>query len=246
MWYVYILLDQRHCGKWTLLNGKTVEYEPFYVGKGTKYRVIQHFTKSSLMRNENPHKERKIKKIKEDLGENPKYIKIEQNIITSKMAGDLETEYITYINNKYPGILTNILPGGDQPPIMYGASNPKAVKVYQFELDGTFIKEWDCESDAARETKTTSAHIGACCKRKRRSAGGYLWSYDRNCVNITNTQPYMHMKYDKIIAFNDNEILEFNSQKEAYAHFNTKNKGKIKFCIDHPEHMYKGYFWKRK
>lgn len=246
MWYVYILLDQRVSGEWILPNNDVVKFKPFYVGKGKGYRVTQHFTKSALKNNENPHKKNKIKKIKEELGENPKYIKVKQNIATSKLAGDLETEYITYINNKYPGILTNILPGGEQPPIMRGKDNPKAIKVYQFNLYGTFIKEWDCEADAARETGTSSAHISSCCKGKRRSTGGFLWSYTKNKVNVTINKKYAHFKYTKIIAYNKIETLEFNSQKEAYCYFNCKNKGKIKFCIDHPEYTYKGYYWKSK
>ena len=246
MWYVYILLDQRVSGEWILPNNDVVKFKPFYVGKGKGYRVTQHFTKSALKNNENPHKKNKIKKIKEELGENPKYIKVKQNIATSKLAGDLETEYITYINNEYPGILTNILPGGEQPPIMYGKNNPKAIKVIQYELDGTFIKEWDCEADAAKHIGCNAAHISSCCKGKRKTTGGFLWSYIQDKPNITINQKFSRIKCNKIIAYNDKETLEFDSQKEAYSYFNCKNKGKIKYCIEHPKCTYKGYYWKIK
>lgn len=246
MWYVYILLDQRKSGNWNISDKESVEFQPFYVGKGTRYRVMQHFYPSSLNQNENPHKNNIIKKIIEELGENPKYIKIKENIETSKEAGDLETEYIAYINTKYPNMLTNILPGGEQPPIKIGKDNPKAREVYQFNLDGTFIRKWDCEADAARECNTSSAHISSCCKGFRRSTGGYLWAYDMESVNITNDKPYAHMKLDIIVAYNDSETLEFNNQKEAYNFLNCKNKGKIKWCIEHPGCTYKGYKWKFK
>lgn len=51
-------------------------------------------------------------------------------------------------------------------------------KVYQYNLDGSFVKEFPYVSAAARSCKTSSSHIAECCRNvlERPSAGGYLWS----------------------------------------------------------------------
>ena len=49
-------------------------------------------------------------------------------------------------------------------------------KVYQRELDGTFIKEWESIREAERETGIYRQNITACCYRKVFQANGYLWA----------------------------------------------------------------------
>lgn len=49
--------------------------------------------------------------------------------------------------------------------------------VDQFDLDGNFIKHWDCISDARKFFGVDNSHISAVCKGKRESAYGYKWKY---------------------------------------------------------------------
>lgn len=51
-------------------------------------------------------------------------------------------------------------------------------EVFQFALDGTFIKRWDSIADVVRfyNLKTT-AHIIEACKGKRASCNKFRWSY---------------------------------------------------------------------
>lgn len=61
-----------------------------------------------------------------------------------------------------------------------GTRNPRARKVFQYGLDGSFIAEYeymDLVKDALGITKT--AHISQCCNGKRNKAYGYMWSYTR-------------------------------------------------------------------
>lgn len=245
MWYVYILLDPRKPGKW-YYNNILLEYQPFYVGKGTRYRVIQHFTKGDLDKMENPWKCNTIKNIITETEDKPKYVKIYTNIQTSKEAGDLETQCISYFKTNYPNILTNILPGGDQPPIMVGKDNPKSKKVYQFSLDGNYLNCYETVSEAEKKCKVNHAHISDCCNCKRRSAGGFLWAYDLKGLNNTSNKVYFHKNYKNIIAFTESETLFFSDQKEALKYFKQKNKGQIKRCIENPSRSFMGYYWKLK
>jgi hypothetical protein len=49
--------------------------------------------------------------------------------------------------------------------------------VKQFELDGTFIKEFPTITTAAEVTRCHRTGIGACCRGVYKSSGGFLWSY---------------------------------------------------------------------
>ena len=46
--------------------------------------------------------------------------------------------------------------------------------ILQFDLDGNFIREWECAADVGKKVK---GHICACAKGKLHSAYGYLWKY---------------------------------------------------------------------
>lgn len=85
----------------------------------------------------------------------------------------------------------------------FGKEHPASKKVYQYDLLGNFIKEWDCLSDAQRHLNILVTHITACCNGRQKTAGGYIWKrqfnerlkLDRERLNL-----------DKEKAKNDNEI----------------------------------------
>lgn len=52
-------------------------------------------------------------------------------------------------------------------------------KVYQYDLDGNFIKEWDSQSDAARFYNCSSSHISSCTRGQKEKALGYIWRSER-------------------------------------------------------------------
>jgi hypothetical protein len=60
-----------------------------------------------------------------------------------------------------------------------GYLNPAAKKVVQYDLNGNFIKQWDCISDYYRENNINirNGNVSSCCKGKCRSAYGYKWKY---------------------------------------------------------------------
>ena len=60
-----------------------------------------------------------------------------------------------------------------------GVKHHLAKKVYQYTKDGKFIKEWDYMSLAAEELNINKANIGEVCNGNRRTAGGYIWKYER-------------------------------------------------------------------
>mgnify|MGYP002507805412 CR=1 FL=1 len=53
--------------------------------------------------------------------------------------------------------------------------------VYQYTMQGDFIKQWPSAFQAQISTGVKDSNIGRCCKREQgygtKSAGGYLWSF---------------------------------------------------------------------
>lgn len=99
--YVYLLLDYMGL--------------PLYVGKGKDGRWLEHEkTVRNGRKTENPYKDYWIKKTIDVLKEVPCVMLAEG--ISTKEANIIETLFITCIG-KYPnGPLTNVLPGGAEPP----------------------------------------------------------------------------------------------------------------------------------
>ena len=50
-------------------------------------------------------------------------------------------------------------------------------RVLQYDLQGNFIKEWDCTMDIQRELKYANQNLSACCRGENKSAYGYAWRY---------------------------------------------------------------------
>lgn len=89
----------------------------------------------------------------------------------------------------------------------------RANKIYQYSLDGQYIKEWRCIgdiSDSMPDHKNCSRNIHKCCELKRNKAYGYMWSYE---------------KHDSI-QFTNNECVDFN-RYIYYYNENYRYKGAI-------------------
>ena len=53
-------------------------------------------------------------------------------------------------------------------------SNSHKIPILQYDVDGNFIREWDCANDVGREVQ---GQICKCLKGKLKSACGYKWKY---------------------------------------------------------------------
>ena len=96
----------------------------------------------------------------------------------NKLNNNLENlEWCTYAENSNHawkiGLEKSYLKG------KYGKEHNKSRKVNQYDLQGNFIKTWDCISDVTRNLKIDSGRITKCCKHEKycHSAGGYIWEY---------------------------------------------------------------------
>lgn len=51
-------------------------------------------------------------------------------------------------------------------------------EIYQFDLNGKFIKKWDNINQIKSEMNINCCHIEDCCNNKRKKAYGYIWKYN--------------------------------------------------------------------
>ena len=62
--------------------------------------------------------------------------------------------------------------------INYGTRNERiSRKILQYSRSGEFIREWPSALEVERILGIANSHIIACCKDKRKSAGGFIWKY---------------------------------------------------------------------
>jgi hypothetical protein len=112
--YVYVFLDTRKPGKYKYGNFN-FDYEPFYVGKGTKDRCRRHI---SIVKNNKPwQNEAKCQIIYDILNETkdePIIVKVQENMSILD-ANSLEIQLIEMIGRtiKNSGPLTNVTAGGE-------------------------------------------------------------------------------------------------------------------------------------
>lgn len=58
-----------------------------------------------------------------------------------------------------------------------GKASTSSKEVLQYDLQGNFIKKWNCTMDIQRELGIANQHISACCLGKYKTSQGYLWRY---------------------------------------------------------------------
>lgn len=59
----------------------------------------------------------------------------------------------------------------------FSENNPKAKKVLQYDLQGNFIREWNCMMDIERKMNISHTSISLCCRNKVENIKGYIWRY---------------------------------------------------------------------
>lgn len=132
MRYIYVYLDPRKQGSYSY-EKYFFEYEPFYVGKGTKDRMFSHLKFAKSKKESNDHKINKIRSILND-GFEPVVFKIVDNISTVDEINQYEKEAIKLIGKlcENKGPLLNIADGGDGGKVWHGDHVGKGKKLEDY------------------------------------------------------------------------------------------------------------------
>lgn len=56
-------------------------------------------------------------------------------------------------------------------------------KVYQYTMEGKFVREWDSATDAYKELRVSYKGIIDTCNNKQKSSGNFIWKYENTLDN---------------------------------------------------------------
>jgi hypothetical protein len=98
--------------------------------------------------------------------------------LTEQEAKNFEILLIKNLSLTDENIGYNITLGGDGITGMRNINSHK--KVYQYTLDGFFIKEWDCGLDIERELGFDAGNINTCCNGRNHTSNGFIWSFKKS------------------------------------------------------------------
>ena len=69
---------------------------------------------------------------------------------------------------------------GDLTPVEYVGGTDKFRRIYQYDLDGNLLRDYDNAKLASIDLDILMQGITNCCSGKSKSAGGYIWKYKSN------------------------------------------------------------------
>ena len=143
-------------------------------------------------------------------------------------------EYCTYkYNNNYGTRIERV-----------AKSNYK--KVYQYDLQGNLIKEWDGTREAGRNGFSFSC-ISMCCSGKHKYHKGYIWSYESienfnindYCYKYKNNKNSKQV-YQYDLQCNLINIWASTREIERICKFDSSTISK---CCNRKQKTYKGFIW---
>ena len=122
-------------------------------------------------------------------------------------------------------------------------SDSSKKKVYQYDRSGEFIRQWDSALDADINLGISRSKIGACCLGHRNTAGGYIWSFRLETINI---EKHRNKQRRQIIQCDTETNKKIIYESFAEACRKTKiSKGRlnkyIKNGINHENHIWYEY-----
>lgn len=111
--------------------------------------------------------------------------------------------------------------------------------VYQYDLDGNFIKKFNSTRAAGEELNISSAHICAVCNNKRKTANGFIFKYYKKSKIAKQNKKVVQLN------LNNEFIKEFVSATVAGKELNILRSKICAVCNHFPQRKTAGgYIWK--
>lgn len=139
----------------------------------------------------------------------------------------------------------------------YGKHIPKEIvekanlkrnkKVYQFDLDNNFIREYKSVTQASKENGVSKQGISKSCNDYNKSCGGYFWSYKKDIKE---------RRYDYTKNHNTEEILQYDGSGKVLLNIYSSlkiaseetniDKGNISACCLGKRKYAGGFIWRKR
>jgi group I intron endonuclease len=116
--------------------------------------------------------------------------------------------------------------------------NAVKVPIYQFDKQGKFLSKYNSIHEASDRTSIDRASISNSASGKRKSAGGYLWSFNSS---ITITEKEVIQQFD----LNGNLINTYNTLEEVLKMLNITSRTAIKNACKGKQYQAYGFQWRK-
>lgn len=137
------------------------------------------------------------------------------------------TYYLSENSNGY-----NMTLGGD-------GQRGLGIQVHQYDMQGNYIESFSTAAEASRITGTDDTGILLCCRGKRNSANGFLWSYEK----FDKISPYKE-KGTPIKQYDlDGNFIKVYPSISIAAKDNNTTKTNISNCCNEKSFSTAGYRW---
>lgn len=137
-------------------------------------------------------------------------------------------------NDRRLSIMRNLLCG------KYGKDAHRHREIFQYDLDGNFLRQWDCMSDVKRELGLDVGHLCHVAKNDG-FAGVFLWSYSLKEMPKYKTVHSVILQFDQ----EGNFIKEYSCVTDAAKALNSST-GRICSCLKGRTKTCRGYIFKYK
>lgn len=137
----------------------------------------------------------------------------------------------------------NLIPGGEGYETLEDVSSKP---ILQYDLDGTLIKKYSSQSEAAEALKLKdSSGISKCCLSRNGISAGYIWRFEDDPL----TDIQLHLKAIRsvpIICYNREgiEVARYDSIKDASIKTGI-NDDAISKCTLHQRSSSGGFIWRK-
>lgn len=95
-----------------------------------------------------------------------------------------------------------------------GADHPSSKVVYQYDLQGNFIKKWGSINEACEAVGADHTNISYACSGKIKTCMGYIWSYEYREIDPTNHEREL----------NGNLVYQYTKTGELVATYKTAHE----------------------